>query len=57
VNSKDLETEELLISESVGLTFHGLDFVIGPFQGACRNGVVVAGEDSHGMKAECLGEI
>jgi hypothetical protein len=33
MDSEDFESEELLISESVGLTFHGLDLVVRAFEG------------------------
>jgi hypothetical protein len=33
VERHDFEFEELIISESVPLPFHGFDFVIGSFQG------------------------
>jgi hypothetical protein len=55
--SEDLESEELLISESVGLAFHSFDFVVRAFQGGCGNGMVVVGEDSHGVKTKGFGEV
>ena len=45
------------VSESVGLAFHGLDFVVGAFQGSGRDGVVVPGEDAPGVEAERLGKL
>src|SRR5438874_13813142 len=46
MESKNLEFEELAIAEAVGLTLHGLDFVVDAFQRAGRNAVVVEGEDA-----------
>ncbi len=34
METEDFEFEELTISEAVGLSFHGLDFVVGAFQRA-----------------------
>jgi len=45
VDAEDLQFEEGTISEPVGLSFHGLDLGIGPFQGACGNPIVVVGQD------------
>jgi aldose 1-epimerase len=36
------------------LAFHGFDFVIGAFQRARGNGVIVVGQDSHGMEAKII---
>ena len=55
--SEDFEHEEFGVSESVGLAFHGFDFVVGAFQRAGRDGIVVPGEDAPGVKAECLGKL
>ena len=49
---EDFEFEEFMISESVGLSFHGFDLVIGPFEWSGRDRVVVPSEDSLGMPAE-----
>ena len=46
MESEDFEFEEFVVSESVGLAFHGFDFVVGAFQGAGRDGVVVVGQDA-----------
>lgn len=32
VKGHDLELEEVIIPEAVCLSFHGFDFVVGPFQ-------------------------
>ena len=42
----DLEFEKLLIAKSIGLSFHGLDFVVHAFQGARRNGMAEPVHDS-----------
>ena len=52
MDAEDFEFEELGISESVGLSFHRFDFVVGAFQGSGRDGVVVPGQDALGMEAE-----
>jgi hypothetical protein len=36
VQGQDFEFEKLLISEAPGLALHGLDFVVGAFQGPVR---------------------
>src|SRR5690242_5736872 len=46
VDAQDLQFEEGLISEPVGLSFHGLDLGIGPFQRSCGDPIVVVGQDS-----------
>ena len=42
----DLQLEELGIAEAVGLSVHGFDFVVGALHRACRDAVVVVGEDA-----------
>jgi hypothetical protein len=32
MDCEDFEFEELKITEAIGLAFHGLDFVVDPFQ-------------------------
>lgn len=44
------------LSESVGLALHGFDLVVGAFQGAGGDWVVVPGKDAEGVEAERLGE-
>jgi hypothetical protein len=34
MDTEDFQLEELVIAESVGLAFHGLDLVVGAFQRA-----------------------
>jgi len=57
MDAEDFEPEEFGISESIGLAFHGFDFVVGAFQGAGRDGMVVPGQDTEGVEAERLGEL
>jgi hypothetical protein len=57
MDAEGFEPEEFGISESIGLAFHGFDFVVGAFQGAGRDGVVVPGQDTEGVEAERLGEL
>jgi hypothetical protein len=46
VDGHDFEFEEFQISEAIGLTFHGFDFVVGAFKGSGGDGVVVIGQDA-----------
>jgi hypothetical protein len=46
VGAQDFQLEELVISEPIGLPFHGLDFVVGSFQGTGGDAVVVVGQDT-----------
>jgi len=46
MDSKDFQFEELFVPEAVCLPFHGFDFVVGSFQGAGRDRVVVVGQDA-----------
>ncbi len=57
MDSEDFESEELVIAEAIGLAFHGLDLVVGPFQRSGGEGVVAPGEDAQDMGAEGLGEV
>ena len=57
MNPEDFKFQKLWISESVGLTFHGFDFVVGAFKGAGGYGVVIPGEDTLGVEAERFGKI
>jgi hypothetical protein len=56
VKSQDFEFEKFLISEAIGLTLHGLDFVVGPFQGASGDRVIVIGQETTAMESQGLGE-
>ena len=56
MEAEDFEAEELLISVSVGLTFHGLDFVIGSLERSRGDGVIIVGQDAPGVGAKRLGE-
>jgi hypothetical protein len=38
VKGQDFEFEKFLIPEAIGLALHGLDFVVGPFQGPVEIG-------------------
>ncbi|HVA44791.1 MAG TPA: hypothetical protein VNH11_00265, partial [Pirellulales bacterium] len=55
--SQDLQLEECLIAETVGLTLHGLDLVVRAFQGTRGDGVVVVVEDPFPVGAHGLGEL
>ena len=57
MDAEDFQAEELLISESISLAFHGFDFVVGSFQRPGRDGMVVVGQDALGMEAKGLGKI
>src|ERR1017187_5827672 len=57
VESKDLEFEELAITEAIGLTLHGLDFVVDAFQRAGRNAVVVESQDAVAVFLQGTGEL
>jgi hypothetical protein len=51
MSAEDFEFEELVIAVAVGSTLHELDLVVGPFQGACRDWVIVVvqePEHAHG---------
>ena len=52
MDAADFEFEELGVSESVGLSFHGFDFVVGAFQGGGRDRVVVPGQNALGDQVE-----
>ena len=45
MESQDFAFEEFLVTEAVGLMFHGFDFVVGAFQGAGGDRVIVVGQD------------
>ncbi len=44
--AEDFEHEEFGVLESAGWAFHGLDLVLGAFQRAGVDGMVVPGEDA-----------
>ena len=46
-----------MVTKAVGLTFHGFDLVVGAFQRAGGNGVVVVGKETVGVKTERSGEL
>ncbi len=46
MQGKEFEFEERHIPVSVGLTFHGFDFVVDAFEFAVGDVVVVPGEDA-----------
>ena len=52
VQRKDLELEELLVAEAVGLAFHRLDLVVGPLQGARRDEGVVVGREAVAVRIQ-----
>jgi len=51
MESKNFEFEKFLIAESVGLSFHGFDFVVGPFERTGGDWIVVPSEDALGVPA------
>jgi len=51
MESEDFEFEEYMILESMGLSLHRFDFVIGSFEWAVEDWVVVPGEDALGMES------
>jgi hypothetical protein len=57
MEGEDFEDEELLVSNSIGLTFHGFDFVVGAFEWVGRSEIAVIGQAAEGVEAEGLGEL
>ena len=57
MDREDLEFEELVISEAIGLAFHGLNLVVETLQGACGNPVVVIGQDALAVFGHGAGEL
>ena len=53
----DFQDEELVVTKAVGLAFHGLDLVVGAFQGTGGNGVVVVGQQAVGVEAKGSGKL
>ena len=53
----DLEFEEFVISETVGLTLHRSDFVVGALQRAGGNSELEVVEDSSRVSLEGAGEL
>jgi hypothetical protein len=53
----ELEGEEFSVAKSVVLAVHGFDFVIGAFEWAGGDGVVVPGQNSGGVGEEGAGEV
>jgi hypothetical protein len=54
VKDQDFEFEELPVSEAIGLPLHSFDLVIGPFQGAGGDGVVIEGQDASAIDRQGL---
>jgi len=54
MESKNFEFEEFLIVESIGLSFHGFDFVVGPFEWTGGDRIVVPSENALGSSFERL---
>jgi hypothetical protein len=50
VEIQDFEFEEFMISEPVGLLLHGLDSVVGFFQGIGEYGVIIISQESPAME-------
>jgi len=53
VNGEDFQFEEVVISKAVGLSFHGLDFVVRPFQRSGGDRVVVPSQNSSPVILQC----
>lgn len=56
MNAHDFEFEELFVSESISLSFHGFDLVVCSFQWPCGDRIVVVSQDSRSMGHEGAGE-
>jgi hypothetical protein len=46
MKSRDFEFAKVLIPEALSLARHGLDFVVGPFQGTGSNRVIIIGQET-----------
>jgi hypothetical protein len=46
VNGQNLELEELMVSEGIGLPFHGFDFVVCPLERTSADPEVVVGQET-----------
>ena len=57
MDAEDFESQELWISESISLAFHGFDFVVGSFQRPSRDGMVVVSQDAPGVEAKGFGKV
>jgi hypothetical protein len=57
MDRQDLEFEELVVPESVGLPFHGLDLVVGPFKAARANRAVVLGKQTGSVCVQRVGHL
>src|SRR3989339_178467 len=57
MNGKDLQLEEVYISEAVGLALHDADLGIGAFKRCSRNRIVVVGEEPRPMRGKSPGEL
>ena len=53
----DFEFEEVFVSEAIGLSLHGFDFVVGSFEGSGGDGEVIVGEDSPSVVAKSVGKL
>jgi hypothetical protein len=56
VNSQDFEFEKFLVPESVSLALHGFDLVVGPFQGAGGDRIIIVGQDAPAMEGQGFSE-
>ena len=52
-----IKKRTISFAEAVGLAFHGFDLVVGAFQRAGRDRVVVPGEDAEGVESEAFWRI
>lgn len=51
----DFKFEEFFVSKAICFSFHGFDFVIQSFQGACRNRVIVMGQYAEAVDGNGFG--
>ena len=54
---QDFEFEEGVVAETVGLPLHGANLVVGSFEGAGRDRVVVISENGAAGKRQRIGEL
>ena len=52
-----LQLEEFLVAVAVGLPLHGLDLVVGAFQRAGGDAVVIPGQEAGAVELQGLGEL
>ena len=57
MNCLDFELEEFKVSEAVGLSFHGFDFVIGAFKRPGGDRIIIPGENATTPGGKSIGEL